>query len=121
MTDATAALNPELKRLLPILVCPDCRGALAREESAFRCTACAAAFPITEGIPVFARFGSAEKWGAGVKPAVSTTRSASQRRLAARGAEGGDVSIRRVESGDRPGFVWSRAGRYQGPRVGAST
>ena len=76
MTKDSAELSPELQRLLPLLVCPDCRGALAHQGKTFRCHACAAEFPITEGIPVFARFGSAEKW-AGVKP-VETSESYQQ-------------------------------------------
>jgi SAM-dependent methyltransferase len=63
MTDPLADRNPHFARLLPLLVCPDCRGELTRVDDAFRCTACAAAFPITHGVPMFARFGSAENWG----------------------------------------------------------
>lgn len=63
MSDSIAERNPHLHRLLPILICPDCRGELARDGETFRCASCASVFPVTEGIPVFARFGSAEKWG----------------------------------------------------------
>lgn len=71
MPDATAQLSPEQQRLLPLLVCPDCRGGLVHQGNAFRCAACAAEFPIQGGIPVFARFGSAENWG-GEKPAETS-------------------------------------------------
>ena len=39
--------------LIELLCCPDCRGALAREGESLRCTGCAAAYPIVNGIPRF--------------------------------------------------------------------
>ena len=67
----TPALAPEWNTLLPLLACPDCRGALTVASDHIRCTACASAFPIHEGIVQFARFGSAEKWS-GTKPAETS-------------------------------------------------
>ena len=43
--------------LREVLACPECRGTLARgpRGETLRCTACAAEFPLVEGIPVFTR------------------------------------------------------------------
>ena len=40
--------------LLEIIVCPDCRGALAVDEEASElvCTACGLAYPVRDDIPV---------------------------------------------------------------------
>jgi uncharacterized protein YbaR (Trm112 family) len=40
--------------LLDIIVCPDCRGALAVDEdrSELACTACGLAYPVRDDIPV---------------------------------------------------------------------
>jgi ubiquinone/menaquinone biosynthesis C-methylase UbiE len=65
------AKNPELPRLLPLLACPDCQGALALNGASLRCTACQTSFELEDGIPIFARFGSAEKWG-GEKPSETS-------------------------------------------------
>jgi SAM-dependent methyltransferase len=64
LTDAWASLRP-------LMACPDCRGALAQADAAWRCTACGTEFPSVEGIPLFTRFGSAEAW-AGEKPAETS-------------------------------------------------
>lgn len=71
MTTATLSLPTELARLLPDLACPDCRSALAAGGPGLRCTACATEIEVRDGIPLFARFGSAEKWGA-TKPAETS-------------------------------------------------
>jgi uncharacterized protein YbaR (Trm112 family) len=44
-------LDPEL---LELIVCPDCRGALAVDEDASElvCTACGLAYPVRDDIPV---------------------------------------------------------------------
>ena len=43
--------------LKEVLACPQCRGTLTRDlhREALRCAACAAEFPLVEGIPVFTR------------------------------------------------------------------
>lgn len=53
-TAGAALLDAALKE---ILVCPDCRGTLARkpEAEALICASCAAEYPIREGVPVFTR------------------------------------------------------------------
>jgi uncharacterized protein YbaR (Trm112 family) len=42
------------ERLLEILVCPDCRGALEHKERRYVlvCTDCGLAYPVRDGIPV---------------------------------------------------------------------
>ena len=59
---AAGAEQPLLAGLLPLMACPDCRGALSQAGAALRCAACGTEFHAVEGIPVFTRFGSAEAW-----------------------------------------------------------
>lgn len=66
-----AATSREWMTLLPLLACPECRGSLVLAGSVFRCPSNNAEYPIYEGIPLFARFGSAEQWG-GTKPAETS-------------------------------------------------
>ncbi len=54
-----------------LLACPDCGGEVSREGDSVRCRACAATFPVREGIPVFARFGTVEE-PSGAKPALTS-------------------------------------------------
>lgn len=51
MNNAGMNLDPAL---LEILVCPDCHGTLAVDESAHElvCTSCRLAYPVRGGIPV---------------------------------------------------------------------
>jgi SAM-dependent methyltransferase len=44
-----------------LLACPDCGGQVTRQADAMACAACHATFPVTGGIPVFARFGTVEE------------------------------------------------------------
>ena len=67
----TQPLSAEWKTLLPLLACPDCRKALELDGGVFRCAADRAEYPVAEGIPMFARFGSAEQWS-GAKPAETS-------------------------------------------------
>lgn len=57
--------------VLPLLACPDCGGDVARTDEALKCGACCATFPVRDGIPVFARFGTVEE-PAGGKPALTS-------------------------------------------------
>jgi len=43
--------DERLERLLILLVCPACRGALERSEAALSCPACALRYPVRDGIP----------------------------------------------------------------------
>ncbi len=70
MADASA-LTPEWNSLLPLLACPQSRQPLAVQGNAVVCPASGASYAIHEGIPQFARFGSAEQWG-GAKPAETS-------------------------------------------------
>lgn len=54
-----------------LLACPDCGGEVSREGDSVRCRACAATFPVREGIPVFARFGTVEE-PSGARPALTS-------------------------------------------------
>ncbi len=65
--------NKAWKTLLPLLACPQCRGELVLQGAAFRCPAENVEFPIQDGIPLFARFGSAEQWG-GQRPGETSER-----------------------------------------------
>ena len=68
---APVSLPAELVRLLPQLACPDCRGALGQTGGGLRCGTCGADIPMHDGIPLFGRFGSVEKWG-GHKPSETS-------------------------------------------------
>jgi len=52
-----------IETLADVLACPACRGALRIGQADIRCEACGAAYDIREGVPLFARKGSAETWG----------------------------------------------------------
>ncbi len=62
MNDDVSA-NLEWASLVPLLACPGCRQPLALTGSALRCAAEDVLYPIRDGIPMLARFGSAEQWG----------------------------------------------------------
>lgn len=51
-----------LPRLLELMCCPGCAGALSRDGDALVCAGCGTAFPIRNGIPLLAIRGTAETW-----------------------------------------------------------
>ena len=52
-----------LNEIADLLACPSCRGELRILPDAIECAACRAAYGFHQGIPLFARKGSAETWG----------------------------------------------------------
>jgi SAM-dependent methyltransferase len=59
----------DLATLACFWACPTCRGPLVASPDLIRCTACGAGHALHAGIPLFARFGSAEAWSGADRPA----------------------------------------------------
>lgn len=57
--------------ILPVMACPECRGELARRETALVCQGCGKEYEIRDGIPLLAQVGSSEQWG--VTPGQQTS------------------------------------------------
>ena len=62
MADPSAAQTELLDRLSPILACPECRGSLRADPAGLGCEGCGSTYPVSDGIPLFARRGSSETW-----------------------------------------------------------
>lgn len=71
MNDAPATPETPWELLAPLLACPDCGGELDRKGDNVACLACSGSFPVRDGIPVFARFGTVEE-PSGAKPAQTS-------------------------------------------------
>jgi SAM-dependent methyltransferase len=52
-----------LSALLPLLICPECRGDLARQGASLTCVTCSRTYGIVDEIPLLAQTGSSELWG----------------------------------------------------------
>ena len=55
-------LPPLFDRIVGTMSCPKCTSDLERTGSDIHCVACGAVFPIRDGIPLLATYGSAETW-----------------------------------------------------------
>jgi SAM-dependent methyltransferase len=55
-----------------LLVCPECRGDLARQDASLACPNCSRSYEVKDGIPLLARIGSSEQWGVASDGATST-------------------------------------------------
>lgn len=55
--------SPVLERFIGTMSCPKCTSDLELAGSYILCVACGANFPIRDGIPMLATYGSAETWG----------------------------------------------------------
>jgi len=53
-------MQNELATIESILACPQCGGSLHGEPDTVRCAACHATYPVQDGIPLFAQFGSVD-------------------------------------------------------------
>jgi Methyltransferase domain len=62
----------DLATLAGLWACPTCRGPLVAEPDLIRCSACGAGYALHAGIPLFARFGSAEAWSDAGRPAQTS-------------------------------------------------
>lgn len=49
--------------ILPLMVCPECRAELIRQEASLACRSCGKEYEIRNGIPLLAQLGSSEQWG----------------------------------------------------------
>ena len=54
--------SPVLERFIGAMSCPKCTSDLKRMGSHILCVACGTKFPIREGIPILATYGSSETW-----------------------------------------------------------
>jgi SAM-dependent methyltransferase len=61
---SASAARPNLDAIASLLACPACRGELRIGTDEISCTGCGASYGFHDGIPLFARKGSAETWGA---------------------------------------------------------
>lgn len=60
-----------LEQILPLMVCPECRAPLGRDEAALVCSPADHRWEIRDGIPLLALSGTAETWDAGAQPETS--------------------------------------------------
>jgi ubiquinone/menaquinone biosynthesis C-methylase UbiE len=63
-----------LEKISATLACPDCRGPVSIGEARIQCQGCGASYEVMDGIPLFARKGSAETWGV-TAPSPKTSES----------------------------------------------
>jgi SAM-dependent methyltransferase/uncharacterized protein YbaR (Trm112 family) len=67
MSDETMRSQPDsdhsLAALLPLVICPKCRGDLVLQGAGLMCLNCLRAYEIVDGIPLLAETGSSELWG----------------------------------------------------------
>lgn len=72
-TPATPGASAEanFKLVADRLACPACSGRLEFRDESLRCSACAARYPVREGILMLARLGTAETWSENAPSAES--------------------------------------------------
>jgi ubiquinone/menaquinone biosynthesis C-methylase UbiE len=63
MPSAEKITAASLEKIADLLACPACRGELRLGADEILCAACGATYGFHQGIPLFARKGSAENWG----------------------------------------------------------
>lgn len=62
-TNQTNSSQEDLTLIADILQCPYCQAKIQIQEQAVRCAQCNTTYPIYQGVPLFARTGSADSWG----------------------------------------------------------
>src|SRR5262245_33373978 len=63
MPNEPKATSVALEEIAEILACPACQGELCLRPDDILCGSCGATYRFHQGIPLFARKGSAESWG----------------------------------------------------------
>jgi ubiquinone/menaquinone biosynthesis C-methylase UbiE len=71
MSSAEKVTTAPLEEIADLLACPACRGELRLDAEEIHCAGCGATYGFHQGIPLFARRGSAESWGGSAGPGTS--------------------------------------------------